>query len=336
MAVAIGQNTITSIARHFILPTITDNVYKSNIILWRLLKNNKRIVRGGTQIEVPLMWQRFGTGGAYTGFDVFTPAVPDTVRNAVFDWKQYEVTWGVDGLTLIKADSPEAIANYLVLMSQTTYMEMAENLATGLFLGTALGPKGTKELDGLADIYSATNTYGGISRSANAWWQPYIQGGSGASVSMSFPLLQTMFSGPTVGGQHPTLFFSRQDQYNRYAALNAGTAGYSVQYNRQPEGHDELLASAGFTNLLWNNVPWVVDSHVPDATTINASATAGTSLVYALNENVMTWVVTPRADFYVEPFQKPPLQDAMVSSLLFAGDLAVMNSALQGVVANFT
>jgi len=107
---AIGANTITSIARHFIMPQITDQVYGSNVLLYRLMKGNKRMVQGGTQIEVPLMTKRFTTGGAYSGYDVFDTTPHDTVQNAVFNWKQHQVTWSVDGLTMLKADSPLAIA----------------------------------------------------------------------------------------------------------------------------------------------------------------------------------------------------------------------------------
>jgi hypothetical protein len=127
---AIGANTITSMARHFIMPQITDQIYGSTVLLYRLMKGNKRMVQGGTQIEVPLMYRRFATGGAYSGYDVFDTTPHDTIRNAVFNWKQHQVTWSVDGLTMLKADSPLAIANFLTLQSQQAYMEMAENLAS--------------------------------------------------------------------------------------------------------------------------------------------------------------------------------------------------------------
>lgn len=331
MPVAIGTNTVTSIARHFIMPTITDNIYNSIVLLYRLLRMNKKIIRGGTQLEVPLLWQRFAAGGPYRGFDVFTTTPSDTVRNAVFGWKQHYVPWSVDGLTMIQVDSPEAVANFLNLQSQQAYMEMAENLSVGLFSD---GVTNVKDIDGWNAVYNNAGTYGGIPRATNTWWQAFVQGGSGATVAMTMALLMAAFTGCSRGGQHPTLILSRTDNYNRFWALNAGTAGYSVSYDRQPQGHDELLASAGFTNLLFNNVPWVADSHVRDATTLNASATAGTSLIQFINENVLAWAVSPRADFYLKPFAEPTNQDAMTATLLYAGNMLLMNSALQGVIAN--
>lgn len=331
MAVAIGTNTVTAIARHFIVPSITDQIYRSNVLLYRLMANNKKTIQGGTQIEVPLLFQRFANGGSYRGLDPFSTAQNDTIKNAAYDWKQYYVTWSIDGLTMIKVDSPQAIANLLTLQSQQAYMEMAENLAAGLFSdGTG---NGGKDLDGLLATFGTANTYGGLSRTTNTWWQPTVQGGSGAGVAMTMALLQSEFGNLTIGGQHPTIIMSRQDQYNRYWALNQ-TSNQS-QYPRQPGGHDEILASAGFTNLLFNNVPWVVDSHVPDSSNINANGLTN-SLVMMLNENVLSWAVSPRADFYLKPFQEPYNQDGMVSALMFAGNLVTMNSTLQGAIANFT
>ena len=320
----IGTNTITSIARHFIMPQITDQVYNSNVLLHRIIKGNKRMVQGGTHIEVPLMHSRFGSGGAYSGYDTFDTTPHDTVKNATFNWKQHQVTWSVDGLTMLKADSPLAIANFLTLQSQQAYMEMAENLAVGLFSD---GTTNTKDIDGLDGVQGSGSSfgnqnYGGLDRTSNSFWDSSMVTSGGSAMTNS--LLMTSFSGASRGGQHPTLIVSGTDQWNRFWALGAGTTtAPTVTYDRQPQGHDALLQSAGFTNLLFNNVPWVADSHVNDGTTAN-------SVIHMLNENFLHWVVSPRADFYLKPFQEPHNQDAMVASLLWAGNLVCSNPDAQG------
>lgn len=335
---AIGTNTVTSIARHFILPTITDNIYASNVLLWRLIKGNKKIIQGGTQIEAPLMYARFNTGGAYRGYEQFNTTPSDTVKNAVWDWKQHYVSWSVDGLTLLRADSPDAIVNFLTMQSQQAYMEMAENLAVGLFgdgLGTHAGTAATgpKDIDGLAAIVGTgttigNSTYGGIARASNTFWNSSVQGVASTS-TMSLANLNSNFHEATRGGFHPTLILSGQDQYNRFWSLNAGTGG-GEQYPRQPGGHDVLMAQAGFTNLMFNNTPWVVDSHVSEGIVSSAN-----SRVYFLNENFLQWVTSKRADFHLKPFMEPHNQDAMVASLLWAGNLICTNCDQQGGVFNY-
>lgn len=334
MVTAIGSNTVTSIARHFILPQITDQVYNSNVLLYRLIRGNKKIIQGGTQLEIPLMYSRFAAGGPYRGAQVLATTGSDTVKNAVFDWKQHYVPWSVDGLTLIRTDSTDAIANLLTMQSQQAYMELAENLAVGLF-GDGTGTTTSAiDIDGLVGMVGiggtiGNNSYGGLLRTANTYWNSNVQGTS-ATATMSLANLNTSFHAPTRGGHHPTIIVSGQDQYNRYWGLNASGTNPSVQYVRQPQGHDALLASAGFTNLLFNNVPWVVDSHV----TQNV-VSSSFSRVYFLNENFLWWATSSRADFYMKPFSEPSNQDAMVSMLLWAGNLLCTNCAQQGGVFNY-
>lgn len=329
MATPIGTSTVTAIARQYILPQITDQIYGSNVILYRLLQGNKRLIQGGTQIEVPVLYSRFAAGGAYSGFDVLATTPSDTIKSVAFDWKQFFVPVAVDGLTLIKTDSPEAIANYLVLQTQQATMEMAENLANSLFQDGVTLPK---ELDGLTGLVGTGTTvgnanYGGISRTANTWWNSGVQSAGGTN-TLSLTGLNGAFMAATKGGQHPTIILSRVDQYNRYYALNLGTAG-GAQFPRQPMGHDEILASAGFTNLLFNNVPWVVDSHVD----LGNVATSD-SKIYMLNENFLNLVVSPRADFFMDDFVSPHNQDAMVAMLYWAGNLVCTNAAAQGGLFN--
>lgn len=328
MATAIGTNMVTSIARHYIMPTIVDNVYLSNVLLYRMIKQCKKLVQGGTQFELPVMYGRFATGGSYRGLDVFSTQPSDTVKNAAWDWKQSYVSWSVDGLTLIKTDSPDAIANFLSLQADQAAIEIAEILAVQLFGDGVTDGKAIDGLAGLVGVGSTigNQTYGGIDRLANTWWNASPTGISATS-TLSMASLLTAFTTATVGGQHPTIILSRQDQWNRFYALN--TAGnYSIQYQRQPMGHDELLANAGFTNLLFNNVPWVVDSHVTDG------IVASNSRIYMLNENVFRWVVSPRADFALKPFVEPANQDAMVASILWAGNLLCGAPRLQGGIFN--
>lgn len=326
MAVLIGTDTVTSIARHVIIPNITDQTYNSNIVTYRLLRANKKVIGGGTQIEVPQLYQDFASGSAYRGFEVLAVTPQDTIKNLVFDWKQYYTTWAVDGLTLIKTDSADAIANLLTLQSQQAYMRMSELLAAGIFGDGVTTGLGTKEIDGLRGAVgnaSVGNTsYGGLSRTTNTW---HVSTVVTASTTLSFTGMRTQLIGPTTfGGYHPTILVSDQTNYNRHWLLHTSTTGYSNVFNRQPGGHDELLASAGFTNLLFDNIPHVVDSHCP------------TGYMFALNENVLQLVVSPRGDFYMEDFQKPVNQDAMVTGLFWAGNLVSQSSRLHGVYTNVT
>lgn len=316
MATPIGTNVLNSISRRYILPEVTDNLYRSNPILFRLIAAKKKMVQGGLQIELPLMYARFAAGGPYQGFDQLTISPSDTVKNAALDWKQHYIPMAIDGLSLIKANSPDAIANIVRLMSDQAQMEMAENLAVGLWSDGS----NPKDIDGLKiaiDDGTVNTTYAGLSRTANTWWKSKIDS---STATLTLASVQSLFGNCTEGGRAPTLIVSRQEQYNRFWALNTAFQQYAVG----PGGADELLASAGFTNLLFNNTPWVVDSHCFDG------PNASNSAILLLNEDYIYWFVTPRGDFAMEDWQKPADQDAYVSMLLFAGNLGITNDARQG------
>lgn len=318
MATPVGTNVVTSIARRYILPEIVDNIYNSNPIFFRLNAANKKIVRGGTQIEVPLMYSRFAAGGFYQGLDLLDTTPSDTVLNGAWDWKQAYVPVTVDGLTLIKTDSPDAIADFIRLYFAQAEMELCEVLATGLWsAGTD-----SKAIDGLGLAVDSTGTYGGLARATYSWWAAQER----SDTTLSLANLQTLFGQCSIGGRHPTIIASRQEQYNRFWGLNTSNQRFPVE----PAGRDEQLAQAGFSNLLFNGVPWVVDSHVPDG------ANTSNSAVFMLNEDYIWLATSPRADFYMEDFQTAINQDAMVAKLFWAGNLVVNNCARQGKNTGYT
>lgn len=310
MATPLGTNVVTSIVKQYILPKIVDNIYDSNPLFFRI-NQSKRFIKGGTQIEIPVMHSRFTNGGSYEGFDVLDVAPNDTVRTVAFDWKQYYVPVSVDGLTLIKTDSPEAIADHVKLQMAQAEMEMAENLGADIWSDTV----GDTALDGLRAAISDTNptggNYGGIDRTANSWWQS--QTGPVDWNSSPLPALNTAFTSASEGGRHPTIILTSQADYNAYWNLAVGT---QTTY-QTPVAYDEQLFSAGFTNLIFNGVPWVVDSHCP--------AAEG----YMVNEEYLFWAVSSRADMRIEPFQTPITQDAMATKMLWAGALMFGNIVRQ-------
>lgn len=317
MATPIGTNEINSISRRYIYPTLVDNVYRSNLMFFRLNARNKKILQGGLQIEVPLVYTRFAAGGWYQGFDLLDVSPSDTVKNAAFDWKQAFVPVSVDGLTLIRADSPEAVVNFLSFYFENAQTELAEILGSGIWTNSATNAKVVDSIPAAVDNGSVAATYGGLTRASNTFWNANI---TNITPPLALATMQAMFGTCTEGGRHPTIIVTTQAVYNLYWALNTGGQAFPVQ----PGGHDEQLAQSGFTNLLFNGVPVTVDSHVPAAQ------------MYFLNEDYIYLYVNPRADFSMKEFREPVNQDAMTSLILWAGNVCFTNLARQGKLTGIT
>jgi hypothetical protein len=317
MATPIGTNTVTALSRRLILPRITDNVYNSNVLFYRWYHANKFSQQGGTQIEAPLMYKPMAAGGAYQGYQLLNVTPTDSIQNAAWDWKQYYSPVTVDGLTLLRADSPLAIADYIATQLKQAEMDLSDQLGAGLW------SDGTNSIaiDGVletVDNGTVAATYGGITRSGNTFWQSQEDT---TTTTLTLNSLQSLFGSAQSGGRAPTIIFSTQANYNRYWNLNLSPQQFPVQ----PGGKDMQLAQAGFENLLFNGVPWLVDSHIP------TTGTEGN--IFLLNEDYFEMVVSTRGDFRLQDFQTPVNQDAMTALLLWAGNLICTNVQRQ---AKFT
>lgn len=304
----IGNNTLTAIARRFIAPRIADTVYKSNALLYRLYAMNKVVIKGGTQIESPVIVSRMSSGGFYQGSTVLTVTPSDTVINGAWAWKQAYVPIVVDGLTEIRNGGPAEIAQYIDLMAAQAKMEMSEILGESLWSDGISNPLYLDGISAIVDNGTDTNVYGGISRAQYPQWSAQVDNSTAA---LTLATMQALVGEATFGGRHPTICITTQKQYNEYYGLNT-----SIQrFVAGPGGVDEQLAQAGFTNVLFNGIPLLVDSHVP---------AASMQMVF-LNENFLTFYVAEGRDMYVEDFQTPVNQDARVSKILWAGNIVSNN-----------
>ena len=202
-ATPIGTDVVTAISRRYIVPQIADNIYGSNLMFFRLNSSNRRIVQGGYQIEQPLMYSKLAAGGAYQGYDVLNIAPSDTILNGAWQWKQYYAPVTVDGLTLIKTDAPDAIANFLNVYFAQAEMDLADNLGTGVWSN---GSTNTNQIDGLVgavdDGTLLPGTYGGLSRTTYPWWDATLDY---TTTATSLAAYQALFGELTSGGRHPTI-----------------------------------------------------------------------------------------------------------------------------------
>lgn len=322
MATPYGEDTVTAVSRHFILPKITDNVYNNNLLLFRLNSANKKLIRGGLQLEVPLMYAEMSGGGPYSGFDQLDATPSDTIKNAAFDWRQYHQMVTIDGLTMIRTDSELAIANTIELFFDQAQMQMAEWLGRGIW-SDGTDPKAIDGLEMAVDDSSVAPVYGGLARASNDFWKSQVDN---STSTLSGNALQSMFGACSEGGRHPTLIVSRQEQYDRFWGLNIS----GQEFPTGPGLVNDQLAQMGFHNLLFNGVPWVVDSHVFDG-----PDTSNSSIVF-LNEDYLYFAVASRADFHLEDFVVPHNQDVMTAKLLWAGNLMSSNVSRQGKMTNIS
>jgi len=293
-------------------------IYGSYPLFFRWNQGRKRQIPGGYQIEVPVLYQTHTTGGPFQGWDVVSVDPQDNFLTAAWDWHQHYSAVSIDKLSLIRSSSPEAVFNLVKAQFEQAEIDMADKLGTGI---QADGTTNTKEIDGLegaVDDSGVLTTYAGINRSTNTWWQA---NDDSTTTTLTLAALRSSFMSAKSGGRAPTLIHSDVNQWSRYLALGEAAQEFPVGAG----GHDEQLYSAGFTNALFMNVPWVEESH-----TFTPSGQTDSAIVM-LNEHYIDLGVNPGADFYISPFQSAQIagQIGWVSTLDWAGNLIVRNPARQ-------
>lgn len=317
-ATVVGTDVVTSLSRRFILPTIIDQIYGTNALFWRLNSaGKKRYIQGGTHVEVPFMYAEFSNGGPFQGYDLLDTAPNDTVKNGVFEMKQHHVPVSIDDRTLVRFNSPDSAFSGLSFLWEQARMQLASNIGTGLYSDAVTNPKQISGLQGAVDAGGVATTYAGLTRASNTYLNSQVDS---TTATLTLSALNTWQSSFEKGGYTNTLILSRKEQYNRLWAL--------LIANQRYEARDETLTNAGFTNLLFNNVPWVKDDKVFDGPNASNSAIVG------LCEDVIELAIFGNTDFAMEDFRKPTNQMAMVGFLLCYLELMVLAPRVQGKMTN--
>lgn len=318
----IGTDAITALSRRYISPKIADNVYPSNPCFFRLDKMNKKSIQGGTQVELPLMYKRLAAGGFYSGFQNLDITPSDTIQNAAFAWSQAWAPVTIDGLSLRRSDSPEAVAFYLTQYFAQAQMDLAETLGEGLWTLPPLPNPNLQSIPAAVDNGTLASSYGGIAHNTLSVWNAQIDN---TTTTLTFAAMQALFGAATFGGRHPTVIYTDQHEFNIFLALFAN----NIYYQRGPGGMDETLAQGGWTNALFNNIPVIVDSHVP--TNVDGNGSDAHSM-WMLNENYLQYIVPSDVDFLIRDFVTPPNQDVITSLVMWAGVVAFNNLNTQAAL----
>ena len=92
----INWDALSSLTRDKFLPVLVDNIFNSNPLAVKLLKNAEKI-DGGRKIITPLEYATNSAQGFYSGYDVLDTTPSDPITTAVWDWKQAYANISISG-----------------------------------------------------------------------------------------------------------------------------------------------------------------------------------------------------------------------------------------------
>src|SRR3982074_1469066 len=150
-----------------------DSVSKNNALLNRLLEKGRvDTADGGRTIVQEIEYQENGTFKRYAGYDLLNIAPSDVLTAAEYDWKQAVAAISISGLEQMQNSGKEVMIKLLAARIKNAQKTLRNNIALDCYSdGTADGGKQIGVLQAAVTTSPASGTYGGIPRSAWAFWQ---------------------------------------------------------------------------------------------------------------------------------------------------------------------
>lgn len=318
---SINWDMVNSIAPNYHIPQVRDNVFVGSPLLMRLKSRIKRRALGKV-IVAPLRVRMEGGGGDwYAGTDTHDTTIRNPIEAANFFAKNCIVPYAIDETEELEATTPEAVLNLMEEKSQNAEETMNYLLESALFnAGT-----NAKAIGGLqyalpysGSAYIGSQTYGNIScggspvsSDAAGYWQPHVDsnggshyaaGDSGTFMYSAYnPVAKMLAKMGIRAGRKASLIVSNEGSWTDYH----NSIAKNERYDRPQQNSD--LAKAGFTNLMYRNLPWITSPLAP------RDESNGKEYVYLIDESALNLYWDPRRDFFFEPFRKPHNQSVRVA-----------------------
>jgi hypothetical protein len=340
---SLNYNALSSLTRDKFIPVLVDNIFNSNVLAFRLLKNAEKL-DGGKKIITPLEYGKNSAQGYYSGYDVLDTTPSDPITSAEWDWKMAYATISISGEDELKNAGDSQVLSLLKSKMRNAEKSLKDMFGNSLFNGDGATAPGTGEITALGGtkanlvsphaptsgvdgcIIGTGRTLGGIDSGTYDWWDAksnFFTGQDTAFATWSEHLTATngvssivqdmtkMYGKCTIDNDSPDLIVTTQVLMDAYES--------SLQSNKRFEGSSDL-ADAGFQTLRFKGATVVVDSHVP----------AGQ--MYFLNTKYLDFKVHSKRNFAFEDFQKPVNQDSRVAKIFWMGQLTCTNPRMQGVL----
>ena len=299
---------MSAIARRAVVPVVTVQVYQTHPLLSLLMANAQPARGGAPQIVLPVQGASFVSfgWGSFAG-DFPMPTDQQAIENAQFNLKLGMVPIGFFGMEAL-VQSSEVIIPKLRAVTSDAAVVMKQAIAQSLYTNNY---GNTNALSSLVQAYdNGTNSpsYGGITRSGNAFWQAQVYSvGVGANRASIAKVLTQVTQG--AGGEAPDFaVMSYPDWANLMSDFIGVEMIQSTAKNRF--GRDDVMNS-GFRAIRVLDTPIFPDPFCPVGT------------MYAINSRYLALYLSQSAPMVFSGFEStiPMGQIASIGVLITAMEL---------------
>ena len=362
----INWDALSSLTRDKFLPVLVDNIFNSNPIAVKMLKNAE-VLDGGRKIITPLEYAKNTAQGFYSGYDVLDTTPSDPITAAVWDWKQAYANISISGEEELKNSGDSMILSLLKSKMGNAERSLKDLYGTKLF-GSGTASPGSNEITALcgqgvlANINAAAESacidgddstrhavggidnciigynrsLGGVNSTSNTWWE---------SKFASFAL-----DGLTAGSDANDTDDATFDELtNTSNGVSRIAARMTRMYGSLTIGADQpdlivcsqVLYDAYETSLQANKRFVGTDAMLADAgfstlkfkgADVVADSHCPDGVMLFLNTKYLDFKVHSKRNFSFQDFQKPINQDARTAKIFWMGQLVCTNPRMQGMI----
>jgi len=301
---------------------LADNITNNTALLSRLRSREKiKPFSGGRVITQELEYDENSTYQRYSGYETLDISPSDVFTAAEFDIKQSSVAVTISGLEELQNAGPEQMIDLLESRISNAEKTMVNNISSDCYsAGTADGGKQIGGLQALVANDPTTGTVGGIDRATWAFWNNVAfdastDGGAAASASNIQNYMNRTWVQLCRNSDKPDLIVADNNYWTHYLeSLQA-----IQRITKVSEGE------AGFSSLKYMSADVVLDG--------GFGGDAPTDTMYFLNCDYIYFRPHRDRNIAVQDGDRVPTnQDAIVKMLFFAGNMALSNASLQGVL----
>jgi len=319
---------VDSVTQDYIVPKVADNILVGNVLAMRMLQGRKPGGAwgeiSGTQLSIPIKYQKSTQGGWYSGFDQFSTAPINTRVLATFTPKQLYWSVAVSGIQQAVNKGSQRVLDLLATEMDSVAADMLDTFGDGLYAdGTGTS---SKELTGLAAAVNDGNgvaTYAALPRATYTNWVSNLDSSSNAVTRAE---LAASFDAATIGSDHPTIIITTPAIWSTIEGLALGTISFNNPIGGLSREYGTMTTAGvvkgqtgelGFTSLFFRGIPVVADEKCPSGR------------IYMLNEKhlgLAMWAYPDFPGYVTKPnyngfcwtgLKIPTNQDATVGQFLF-------------------
>jgi len=332
---ALTFDQITAITNKYYMPKFPQLVFDQNLLQKKLAAKGTK-PSSGESIQQPVMYQ-MGKGGAYDPFDQFDISAEDQVTAANFNWKYYEVPITISRDEILKNQGPEGVKKLMDAKMKLAGLKMGDLLATDMFeVSNNPGTDSSTKLNSLENMLEdasgtlagltianglATDVFGGIDKSAYAWWAGKVDDAGGDANGVRYDEMARFFFTICDGNIQPNIVVMHNTPFGVYMAGQQGQQRYQKQSD----------LDAGFLTATFNGKTVTADLHVSEGGTTDEDV----NRMYFLNTDFIDFVTHKDENNRLEPFAKPVDQAVGIAHIMWAGELTSCDPSRSGVMANF-